>query len=313
MRLEISALFYVIDPSEQAVQSAAIGNGIYIQKMNDEWIEAVKSQCPKVDAREQLERHPYTHRIFYEIPVQEPETYFSDKVTATEKQPLFQAIALSRIVKPTAIAYDNVWVKSFYLDSGEVEHYSEPHVGAYSVAYVSQPDVWNILRDEDVSLMAQLWDSLVYLLNNEPNYRRVVRALKYYELAHAIYFTELNHPIFHSALESLICTGHRNNQAQVTQRLPQLVSFVTSQQAEAIYSTCCDFKHAAQALQQVQTNTGRLMPSDQVRLDATILLRRVVRELLLEALRDRSFADLLSNPSLLRQRHQVFDRRGHLV
>jgi len=313
MRAEVSAPFYIIGLPGPVLRDAHIGSGVCIRQLEAEWIDEVRTQCPKVEAREQLESQHYTHRLCIEVPIEGDAMDYENEVTNDEKQPILRAIALSRIVKPTAIAYDNVWIKSVYSDSGEGKHYGEPEINAYSVAYVSATEIWNILTDEDASLMAQLWDSLLHFLDNEPTYRRIVRALKYYELAHAIYFTELSHPVFHAALESMICTSRPNNKDQVTQRLPRLVPFVTPQQAGDIYRTCCDFKHAAQALRQTQTASGALAPSDQRRLDATILLRQAVRELLLETLRNRTFADMVADPTLLKQTHQVHDRKGRLV
>lgn len=125
----------------------------------------------------------------------------------------------------------------------------------------------------------------------------------------------LSHMIVHAALESMICVPKKENKAQVTQRLPQLVSFpITPQQADDIYETCCDFKHEAAAMfAQEPTSTGVLTASDQRRADAVILLRRAVRDLLTKAFRDRAFADMLADPNLLRRQHPVYDRKGKLV
>jgi hypothetical protein len=111
----------------------------------------------------------------------------------------------------------------------------------------------------------------------------------------------------------MICAGHQHNKAQVIQRLPQLVSFVSAQQAEDIYLTCCDFKHAAQATRQQKTSASGVIAQAIKRIDAIILLRRAIRDLLLRALFDRSFADTLIDPKVLRQKYPVYDRKGNLV
>jgi hypothetical protein len=125
----------------------------------------------------------------------------------------------------------------------------------------------------------------------------------------------LSHVIVHAALESMICVPKKQNEAQVTQRLRQLVSFpITPQQADDIYKTCCDFKHAAAAMfKHAPTASGALTAGDQRRADAVVLLRRAVRDLLARALRDRTFADMLADPNLLKQRHPVYDKKGALV
>jgi hypothetical protein len=267
-------------------------------------------------ARELLEfQQPYTHRFFYEVGDAEAALQDFFNIGLKEAQPLLKAISLSRIVKPTSIPYSNVWVKSIYEDSANVEHYSEPIIGAFSVAFGLKEDEWNTITQSDTLEIANLWDSLSFFLNdkNEPTYRRIVRAIKTFELAHAIYFAEMRHPILHAALESLICAGHKHNKAQVTQRLTQLVPFISSQQAEDIYSLRCDLIHAAQAVFQNTPIPGVVDLGNQRRIDAVNLLHKAVRHLLLELLKDRSLADILANEDKLRDRYRVFDPKGKLI
>jgi hypothetical protein len=313
MHAEISALFH-LQPT--LIEKAESGSGVYIQRLVSDWLEEVKAQCPKVAAREQIEwLPPYTHRFFFEVEAEEEDWEHLNLVKDDEKQPILQAISLSRIVKPTSIGYDSVWVKSFYNPSGVIKHYSNQVINNLNVAFVVPGDEdSNTITEADAVIMAELWDALQFFLANEPKYRRIVRAIKYHEMAYAIFFPEISHPTFHAAMESMICTGHRQNKAQVTQRLPQLVSFIDAQQAEDIYLTCCDFKHAAAAmLQQKLTSSGAFSPTDQRRVEAVILLRRAIRDLLTRALRDKAFADILAYPPLLRQKYPVYDKQSKLI
>jgi hypothetical protein len=318
MHAEISALFHLQWTNDEPVKSAHIGSGVFIKRIEPEWLRDVKNQCPKIAAREQIEWHsPYTHRFYYEVDAQEAASDHLNLTTSEEKQLILRAIILSRLVKPTPIGYDSVWVKSFYHSNGTTNHYHKQVINNLNVAFLTRgAEDGNTITEADAVVMAELWNSLQFFLDdaNEPKYRRIVRATKFNELAYAVYFAEISHPTFHSALESMICTSHRQNQAQVTQRLPQLISFISTQQAKEIYLTCCDFKHAAQALMQQKTSSiGALAASDQKRLDAVILLRRAIRDILIKALRDRSFADVLADPKLLRQKYKVYDRKGNLV
>lgn len=312
---EVSAIFNLKRGIEHPVSYACIGSGVSVEMLDHDWLVEVKEQCPKVEAREQVEwNRPYTHRLFYQLPA--PEDTFDERITtAQEKQLILKAIVLSRLVKPTSIGYDNVWVKSFYRSDGKVRHYHDQFINNLNVAFpIQQLEDANTITDADANTMADLWDSLVYFLDNAERYKRIVRAIKTHELAYSIYFAETAHPIMHAALESLICTGHLHNKAQVTQRLPQLVSFVTHAQAEEIYKLCGSFKHAAEAmLLDSSSVNGKFTESDHRRVDAVILLRLALRDLLLRALKDRSFADLLADKVLLRQRYPVFDSKGKVV
>lgn len=310
MRAEISALFHLQWGNDAPVEDAHIGSGVFIKRIEPKWLDDIKNQCPKVGAREQIELlSPYTHRFYYEVEAQEAASAHSNLTAHEEKQLILRAIILSRLVKPTSIGYDSVWVKSFYLPNGTTKHYHDQIINNLNVAFLTEGlEDSNTITEADTVVMAELWDSLQFFLDdaNQSKYRRIVRAIKFNEFAYAVYFAEISHPIFHAALESMICTDHRQNQAQVTQRLPQLVSFISQQQAMDIYLTCCDFKHAAKGLeQQKRSKSGELAPNDQKRLDAVILLRRAVRDLLIRALRDRSFADTLADPKLLKQKYKV--------
>jgi hypothetical protein len=109
---EVSAIFNLKRGIEHPVTSASIGGGVSIEMLDEEWLTELKEQCPKVEAREQIEWNtPYTHRLFYKAAA--PESWFDENVTtAQEKQLILKTIVLSRLVKPTSIGYDNVWVKS---------------------------------------------------------------------------------------------------------------------------------------------------------------------------------------------------------
>jgi hypothetical protein len=319
MRTEISALFSLQSAVQRPVRRAHIGNGVHIERLYGDWLDVVRVQCPKVEAREQIEPlNHYTHRLFYELNPGESESAYPNPPTPAEKQLILRAIVLSRIVKPTSIAYDGTWVKSHYPATRPVSHYSDPIIRGSNLAFVIPKDEdWNTITEADALVMAELWDSLQFFLDdaNVRQYRRIVRAINYHEWAYSIWLPMLSHMIVHAALESMICVSKKENKAQVTQRLRQLVSFpITPQQAEDIYRTCCDFKHAAAAMfTQAPTSTGALTPIDQRRADAVILLRRAVRDLLTREFRDRTFADMLADPNLLRQQHPVYDRKGNLV
>src|SRR5262245_3486786 len=132
---EVSAIFNLKRGIEHPVSYASIGSGVSIEMLDDEWLAGVKEQCPKVEAREQVEwNRPYTHRLFYQVAA--PEYTFDETITmAQEKQLILKAIVLSRLVKPTSIGYDNVWVKSFYRSDGTVRHYHDQFINNLNVAF----------------------------------------------------------------------------------------------------------------------------------------------------------------------------------
>lgn len=89
MKCEISTLFTMGDGTE-VNKRFLLGDGVYIEPIEEEWLRLVREQCPDVAAREQLERIPqYTHRFYYEL---DPQLIEHTLVTVCEKQPLYSAI-----------------------------------------------------------------------------------------------------------------------------------------------------------------------------------------------------------------------------
>ncbi len=296
MRAELSTLFH-LGGSERPVENALIGSGVRIERLSDDWINQVKEQCPKVKAREMLEQVPhYTHRFV--CPLVDA-AYRTDNSTEEEAQPILRATVLSWIVKPTPIPYDNVWVRTYKLDSGETRHLSEFVINSHSVTYVARDEQNNTLTDADVTRMSTVWDFYTYILDdaNEPRFRRLVRSIKSFALAHSIYYANHRHPILHSVLESLIYFGGKENSAQIRKRLPGILSEVTEQQAKAIYDLHNALKHEAQGMTEDQLATSEL-------------LWKCVRALLWKALEDQSFAEMVCNHDLMKQHYPVQTGQG---
>lgn len=289
-----------------------LGDNVFIEQIPGEVRQEIIDQCPKARSREQLlpPGHTFTHRFF----TQSPTGSSIGDLSPDEKQPLIRAIALSRLVKPTAIGYDDTWVRTFYDIQGDQRHSAYVTLLNFNVAFVLPSEVTNTITMADVDEMAQLWPSLTHFLKQEPKYRRIVRACKQFELAHSIHFADIAYPIVHAALESLICTNWKHNRSQVVQRLPALVPFVTADEASTIYETCSDIKHAAAAmLQRGIQEDGSMTEGDSQRVEAANKLRMAVRHLLRRSLRDKAFAEVLATPSLLKKQYPVVDRRGRLL
>jgi len=169
MHTEISALFGLQSTHDLLLGSAHVGGGVYLQELESNWLDEVRDQCPKLKAREQIEPlSPYTHRFFYDLSLEKEQSGYSYLPTEDEKQLILRAILLSRIVKPTSIAYDSAWVRSSYQTSGTVAHYSEPVLTGMNLAFViPEAEAWNTITEADTLVMAELWDSLQYFLEDD--------------------------------------------------------------------------------------------------------------------------------------------------
>ena len=99
--------------------------------------------------------------------------------------------------------------------------------------------------------------------------------------------------------------SHRNNRNQVVYRLPQLVEWITHDQAGEIYGLCADVKHRASPSLLDSRDVSELTDRDFKRYEATRWLDESLRELFAKALEDISFAQELEDKSILELKYPV--------
>lgn len=298
MRAEVSCLFH-LEYHNNVVKEAHVGSGVYLQELvRDESLAAWMKEVLKDDllkAQQKLNWGRYTHRFYISLEdISSPE----DSRIEQAQQLLIRAIVLSRIVQPVPIATGGPWVITIYPDSAEPYHLPEIPVGFFSKAYTMRPHFELTFTHDDASRLVELWPNLQLLFDNEEKYRRLIRALKYFDGGYHMYLAEFRHIIFCAAIESLICTQPDLIKAQFAQRLPQLIPGITEKQAITIYNLSNDLKHRAAPLQ-LKTiddiDDDDVVADNQERLDAVAWAEKSLRLLLQQSLSDRGFADLLAN------------------
>lgn len=331
MRAEISCLFHLDDRYEVVREEVLIGDEVHLQEIiSNNWRRELLSNDSAtagddwralVKARQKLDWGPYTHRLY--IPL-DGVAGSDDPRIAEAKQLIMRSIILSRVVRPTPIALGGTWIKTIYEDSGPTRHLPEIGVGFYGMAYVS-PNAEKTLTQIDAARIAELWEPFQRIFNREEKYRRIIRALKFFDGAYHISIAEFRHVVFHSALSALICTGRESIKAQITQRLPRLVPGITDRQARTIYNLNEDIKYAATPLQLktiesedlARHNRGgsdevELVADNQERLEAVTWLEGSLRSILERAITDPSFADLLADGGEFARQYPVEVRKSSI-
>ncbi|MBS1809038.1 MAG: hypothetical protein JST84_12820 [Acidobacteria bacterium] len=303
MKVETSCLFH-LEYHSQVVKEAHIGDEVWIQEViNDDWLSDVLDKNPRLDAKQNMDWGPFTHRLFVSI---EGTNNDEDERVKAAEQLIYQAIVLSRIVRPTPIPSSGAWVRTVYPESGEPYHFVRVDAGFRGRAYVTAPRHKLTLVEDDAKQMTELWGQHHQFFLDEPQYRRIVRALIYFDTAAHIWLLEPRHILLHAALESLICTNQPGrNKAEVTKRLPQLVSFVDESEAKAIYDLCCDFKHSAAPLVLSPTDDGSMDSEDSERFKAAHLLWDALRAVFRRSIEEPEIAEALCDVNKLRKKFPV--------
>lgn len=292
MSAEVSFLFHL----ENVANDAHIGSGICLEVLTfDEsrrnWLEERLASDARLRARNLLD-DGYNCR--FRIALDEV-TNAEDPRIDRAQQWIFRAIVLSRIVHPTPIALGGPWIKSFNTETDHPEHRCECGVGPYIRAYTVQAHTELTTTRDDVARMAELWADFQYLFENEEKYRRIIRALQYFEGGYHLWNAEFAHMVFCAALESLVCTQQDSIKAQFAQRLPRLIPGMTERKALTIYYLRDAFTHKASPWFVGTTDTKEMVADNQERYDGVRWAEESLRTLLQRAVSDRKFADLLAD------------------
>lgn len=316
MQFGISALFSLQEPS--ITKRHEIGDGVFFEKLDHDWITEVREQCPEVPAYELLyPPRTLTHRFGWKYTL--PETGMASlqslhDINSYGYKFIQRIVFLSRIIKPTSIGHTPLLVESGYSESNLGQHKSYLIFNNLNIAIVNPEfdEIFNTYTDTDAEEMTTLWTNFQLFFNgpgsHNPKYYRIYRAILQNEFSYATPFGELAHSTAHTALEALICTTPKFNKKQIVGRLPQIIPTINDQDTVKIYKLCCEFKHSAAPwfLEPLQPN-GKLTASDQERLNSVITLRQIVRKILRKAIEDISFADILSDPQILRTTFPVYN------
>lgn len=305
-KTEISALFGM-DYDDDMVRDAHIGDGVYIEEIvtngkRHELFERIRvkniEDHNKLIFRESLEvaARPYTHRFRVSV----NRLPHSRGEFGRARQLIMRAIVLSRIIKPLPIPLHPTTIVT---TDGESE--VEVKTGFYGTAYVVRRLFQETITETDANWMARHWPSSQYFYEHRTRFKRIFRALTTFNDAYHILPSHLSHVVLHAALETLICTSHKNNRNQVVYRLPQLIDGVTENEALEIYHFCADVKHTAAPGLLYSKDSRELDSRDSKRWEAARLLDESVRKILIRALEDRSFAEELEDKAVLGSKYLV--------
>lgn len=303
MRAEVSCLFHLHPEYPNMIEEAHIGSDVYLQELDYSWLEELRKNS-LLKAHETLNWGPYNYRFYVSV---DGVTRNEDPLIERAQQLIFRAIVLSRIVQPTPIARGGPWITRFP-ESGDPYNSLSIGLGSYSSAYIAKPDSELAITQNDATRMAELWQPLQRLFDNEEKYRRILRALIFLDGGYHLWDAEFRHIVFHAALAALICTSRDSMKAQFAQRLPRLVPEINERQALSIHNLYEDIKYAATPVElkttkiedrdqgnQERPDDAALVADNQERLNAVEWLEKALRSLLERAISDQGFADLLSD------------------
>jgi|SRR5712664_2395830 len=210
-------------------------------------------------------------------------------------QRLQNAVALSRLVRPTSISFRHA-ARLHYRDDGTLK-------SAYPAWLTGvDPDSWLAPEENyrDWLIEAEM-KQLKSLLNASPLSAlpvRLSRALWYHEYASRTYYGEIRWITVCVALESMLHTSRGFSTRQFVERLPLLASSLgvsfTAQEAETAYDMRSRLSHGGA--------TGKLAPSEE---QLYKKLELVLRTALKEAILNPTFAVTFTDENTIRSKWPI--------
>lgn len=141
----------------------------------------------------------------------------SNKTDDEAEQEIVRAMVILRIMQPYASGLHLVLTAE-----GEPENMvfrGVSRVGIGTNTYVCASDVSVSLNREHIRKARVMWPNIQTVCQRWQEHRRILRALRFFEIACSNFDGGIRHILFHSALETLVCTCRDYNTQQIRQRV----------------------------------------------------------------------------------------------
>jgi hypothetical protein len=191
------------------IDDELIGDGLRIVRLSDVTREEIFRQNDHQIANWDLFYGGYKHAL---VNTYDPAHRSDDEA----EQEIVRASIIIRIIQPYSSGLHLVITAQ-----GSAEHpifFAQNRVGIGTNTYVCASDVGKLVTREHVRKARVLWPNIQIVCRQFQSHRRILRALRFFEIACSNYDGGIQHILFHSGLETLLCTHRDYLSAQLRQR-----------------------------------------------------------------------------------------------
>jgi hypothetical protein len=222
-------------------------------------------------------------------------TYDAEKVTDdAAEQEIVRAAIILRIIQPFSSGLHLVCTIE-----GTPENplfYGHSRVGIGTNSYVCASDVGVWITREHIRKARVMWPNIQIVCQQWEQHRRILRAIRFFEIACSNYDGGIRHILFHSALETLVCTSREYNTQQIRQRVLQICpTGVSKQDVRDITEMRAGLVHSGGIVEKAKGREEELIQK----------LERIVRAILFHALCDTEGLELFSDEEKLKKVYPV--------
>jgi hypothetical protein len=279
----------------QSVEDELIGGNVRVVRITDAIRKKIAEDNAHQIANWDLYYSGYEHAF---VNTYDPSERDDDEA----EQEIVRAIVILKIIQPFSSSLHLVLTAEG--EPGEMRFMGHSRVGIGTKTYVcaSDSDVW-ITRDH-VRKARLMWPNIQIVCQQWKEHRRILRALRFFEIAFSNFDGGIRHILFHSSLETLLCTCKDYNTQQIRQRVLAICSHgVTKEDVRDITDMRAGLVHSGAIVEKAKGREEELIQK----------LERILRACLYHVLSDSDCVELFSDDEKLKKAFPVLVKEAARV
>jgi len=273
------------------IDDELVGDGVRIIRVSDKLREQILEQNRKQIAEWDLTHGGYGHAL---VNVYDPREKSDDEA----EQEIVRASIILKIIQPYSSGLHLVVTAEGSLEKPVYD--ARNRVGIGTKTYVCASDVEVYLTREHIRKARVLWPNIQTVCQQFQSHRRILRALRFFEIACSNYDGGIRHVLFHSGLETLLCTNKDYLGQQVRQRVLAICGpKVSKEDIGDITDMRGGLAHSGAIVEKAKGREEELIQK----------LERILRACLYHVLADRESVDIFSDDDKLKSAFPVAVRK----
>lgn len=278
---------FVLTRQFRDIDDELVGDGVRIIRVSDVLRAKILEQNNKQIAEWDLLYGGYDHAL---VNVYDPR----EKSDHEAEQEIVRASIILKIIQPYSSGLHLVVTAEGSPENPVYD--ARSRVGIGTNTYVCANDVNVFLSRDHVRSARVMWPNIQVVCQQFQNHRRILRALRFFEIACSNYDGGIRHILFHSGLETLVCTHRDYLTQQVRQRVSAICgNKVTRDDIRDITDMRGGLAHSGAIVEKAQGREEELIQK----------LERILRACLYHVLADRESVEVFSNDDKLRSTFPV--------
>ena len=192
------------------IDDELVGDGVRVIRLSKKTKEEIYRQNTQQVVNWDLLYGGYNHAIV--------NRYDADSKSDDEaEQEIVRASIIIKIIQPYSSGLHIVVMAEGSAESPRFN--AQNRVGIGTNSYICASDVGKFLTREDIRKARVMWPQIQTVCQQFSTHRRILRAMRFFEIACSNFDGGIRHILFHSGLETLLCTHKEYLHQQLRQRV----------------------------------------------------------------------------------------------